>query len=133
MPSVVADTHIVIWLVTNSSRMSSSARDAIRQTIGDGFPVLISAVTIAELIYAKEKLRLPEGVLSIILDTVQREQHGLQVVPFDFEMASIMQRVPRDIVPDLPDRMIAATSLALGIPLISADEKIRRSGIPVIW
>jgi PIN domain nuclease of toxin-antitoxin system len=133
MASVVADTHIVIWLVTSSPRLSAKSRDAVRRTIADGSPILLSAVSVAELIYATEKMRLPQGVLDIILDTVQREHHGLKVVPFDYEMAETMRQIPRDIVPDLPDRMIAATSLTLGIPLITADEKIRRSGIPVIW
>jgi PIN domain nuclease of toxin-antitoxin system len=133
MASVIADTHIVIWLVTNSPRLSATAKEAIRQTIDAGFPVLMSAVSVAELIYATEKLRLPKAVLDIILDATHREQYGLKVIPFDHEMAEAMQKVPRDLVPELPDRMIAATSVALGIPLITADQQIQRSGIPVIW
>ncbi len=105
----------------------------MRQTIQDGFPLLLSAVSVAELIYATEKLRLPQAVLNIILNATHRDQYGLKVVPFDLEIAEKMQQVPREIVPDLPDRMIAATALALGCPLITADEKIHRAGIPVIW
>ena len=133
MASIVADTHVVIWLVTGSPRLSVNARNAIRQTIDEGFPVLMSAVSVAELIYATEKLRLPKAVLSMILDATHRDHYGLKVVPFDMQIAETMTNIPRDIVPDLPDRMIAATALALDLPLITADEKIQRSGIPVVW
>jgi len=133
MASIIADTHVVIWLVTNSPRLSVKARNAIRQTIDDGFPVLMSAVSVAELIYATEKLRLPKAVLNVILDTTHRDHYGLKVVPFDMQIAETMTSIPRDIVPDLPDRMIAATSIALDLPLITADGKIHRSGIPIIW
>jgi predicted nucleic acid-binding protein len=34
----------------------------------------------------------------------------------------------------MPDRIIAATALQLGLPLITRDEAIRRSGVvPVVW
>ena len=133
MASVMADTHIAIWLVTSSPRLSTRAREAVRQTIAAGFPVLLSAVSVAELIYLVEKGRISATIVGVILDAVHREQYGLKVVPFDQTMAEAMRKVPRDIVPDLPDRMIAATSVALGLPLLTADAKIHQAGIPVIW
>jgi len=36
-----------------------------------------------------------------------------------------MAQIPRSEVPDMPDRVIAATSLHLGLPLISKDRRIR--------
>jgi len=41
--------------------------------------------------------------------------------------------VLRDDIPDLPDRVIAATALALNLPLISRDRKIVLSGLETIW
>lgn len=38
-----------------------------------------------------------------------------------------------EAVPDMPDRMIAATALQLGFPLVTTDSAIRASGIPTIW
>jgi len=37
------------------------------------------------------------------------------------------------MVPDLPDRIIAATALSHNLPLVTADHKIRASRIPTIW
>ncbi|WP_336389855.1 PIN domain-containing protein [Scytonema hofmannii] len=42
-------------------------------------------------------------------------------------------QVERAQVPDLPDRIIAATALYLGVPIISRDNKIQLSSINTIW
>jgi len=45
-----------------------------------------------------------------------------------------MHRVARAEVPDLPDRIIAATAVALKIPLVSRDAKIRSAAlVTTIW
>jgi predicted nucleic acid-binding protein len=41
--------------------------------------------------------------------------------------------VARGEVPDLPDHMIAATALYLGVPVVSRDRKIRYSAVTTIW
>jgi predicted nucleic acid-binding protein len=43
------------------------------------------------------------------------------------------ERIPRDVVPDMPDRIIAATALTHDLPPVTADGKIRASRIPTIW
>jgi PIN domain nuclease of toxin-antitoxin system len=49
------------------------------------------------------------------------------------EAVSAQDRYPRNEVPDLPDRVIAATALALRLPLATRDREIRASGIETIW
>jgi predicted nucleic acid-binding protein len=44
-----------------------------------------------------------------------------------------MQQVSRDDVPDMPDRIVAATALYLGVPVISRDGKIRAANVPSVW
>ncbi len=42
--------------------------------------------------------------------------------------------IPRLIVPDMPDRIIAATALALGLPLVTRDTEIRRlTNVTAVW
>jgi predicted nucleic acid-binding protein len=41
--------------------------------------------------------------------------------------------IPRADVPDMPDRLIAATATSLGVPLISRDGRIRASAVHTIW
>jgi PIN domain nuclease of toxin-antitoxin system len=42
-------------------------------------------------------------------------------------------QVPRADVPDMPDRIVAATGLYFGIPVISRDRRIRASNIQTVW
>jgi predicted nucleic acid-binding protein len=49
------------------------------------------------------------------------------------EVVEAMRRIPRGAVPDMPDRIIAATAVSLGIPVISRDGQIRASYLQTIW
>lgn len=45
-----------------------------------------------------------------------------------------MIEIPRATVPDMPDRIIAATALHLDLPLITSDTDIRKlTNIEVVW
>jgi predicted nucleic acid-binding protein len=54
-------------------------------------------------------------------------------VAFDEKIALKMAEVPREDIPDLPDRIIAATALFYGVPVLSRDARIRSSSIQAIW
>jgi len=90
-------------------------------------------VSIVELVYLVEKGRLPSLALERLLGELTREDSGLTVAVLDLTVAEALHRVPRDVVPDMPDRIIAATALVLGLPLVTRDGKIRASGIETIW
>jgi predicted nucleic acid-binding protein len=57
----------------------------------------------------------------------------LRHLPVDEKVARKMAEVPREVVPDLPDRLIAATALLNGVPVLSRDGRIRTSAIQTIW
>lgn len=46
--------------------------------------------------------------------------------PLDRVVLDAVARVSRSEVPDMPDRIVAATAVALGLPLITRDARIRR-------
>lgn len=52
---------------------------------------------------------------------------------FGRDVAQAMRLIDRALIPELPDRIIAATALHLGIPLISRDHKIQASGLLTLW
>ena len=133
MSSLVVDTHAIIWFLDNSPRLSQVAREAIRASIAAGYPVFISAITVAEMTYLVEKTRLTMKQLEDLLSALRRADSGLVVIPFDLEVAERLSSVPRSIVPDMPDRMIAATAVHLGLPLVTKDARIQSAQIPTIW
>jgi predicted nucleic acid-binding protein len=56
------------------------------------------------------------------------------VVPLDLAIAQTLRQVPRDIVPEMPDRIIAATAQYLNLPLVTRDLRIQAlTTIQTIW
>jgi predicted nucleic acid-binding protein len=64
---------------------------------------------------------------------IEGEDAIFEVVPLDMAVARYIHLVPREIVPDMPDRIIAATALYLEVPLVSRDRRIHLSNLEVIW
>ena len=49
------------------------------------------------------------------------------------EIVDAMRKIPRAAVPDMPDRIVAATALYFGVPVISRDHRIQSSALQTIW
>jgi len=58
---------------------------------------------------------------------------AFQVIPVNAAVVEALRNVPRSSVPDMPDRIIAATALHLGLPVVTADRRIQSCGIPTVW
>jgi predicted nucleic acid-binding protein len=43
-----------------------------------------------------------------------------------------MRRVSRDEVPDMPDRIVAATGIHLRVPVVSRDGRIRAANLKTV-
>lgn len=129
---VVADTHALIWYLFDQSRLSVPGRTALDGAIGAGFPILVSAISIIEIIYLEEKHRIPAGSAERIRGACDAETPSLEIVSIDARVAYRLQEISRADVPDMPDRIIAATAVALGVPLVTRDGKIRASSVHTI-
>ena len=55
------------------------------------------------------------------------------VVPLDLAVVLAMGEISRDVVPEMPDRIIAATARYLSLPLVTRDLKIQAADIDTIW
>ncbi len=133
MLRAVVDTHTVIWYIFADARLSKTARDTISQIASDNDQVAFSSITLAEIIYLSEKRRISPLTLDRLLTSVDTTNAVLTEVPFDRHIAQALHLVERTQVPDLPDRIIAATALHLGVPVISRDNKIKLSSVSSIW
>lgn len=129
----VADTHAVIWYLFGDRRLSPAARTTIESAIEAGDRIGVSSISLAEMVYLVEKGRIPQEALPRLLSVLDRPDSVLADVPCDRQVAETLLRVDRQQVPDFPDRLIVATALHLGVPLISRDARIRVSGITTIW
>lgn len=90
-------------------------------------------MTLVELIYLVERGRVPPDGRTRLLAAVDAPTSMLTVIPIDRAVAEAALLIDRAAIPELPDRVIAATALNLGAPLVTSDLRIRASGIATIW
>ena len=132
--SVVADTHTIIWYLRSPEKLSTNALTSLDNTLNNGESIFISAISLVEINYLVEKNRIPSSSLEQLLQLIDDPLVKLVVVPLDTSVAKAFTQIPREIVPEMGDRIIAATSLYLGLPLVTKDHKIRNlSNIQTIW
>lgn len=98
-----------------------------------GEKIGLSAISLIEILYLQEKGRIFVGSLAMLEREIASPDAALNLLPVDQTTLDAMKQVPRAQVPDLPDRIIAATAVALGVPLVSRDGKIRSSLVATIW
>jgi PIN domain nuclease of toxin-antitoxin system len=88
---------------------------------------------LVEIVYLIEKQRIPTAVLPRLVNDLNSGTSVLTEIPLTLQIVQVMHQVLRVQVPDMPDRIIAATAVHLGVPLITRDSKIQSSGIQTIW
>ncbi len=127
---ILLDTHAWIWWVTESSSLSAGAKRAIARSDELGISV-ISCWEVAMLV-AKQRIGFNIDVQAWIDLALQRPQ--VRLIPLDPTIAVLSIRLPGEFHPDPVDRMIVATCLTYGVPLVSKDQSIASWGhISVIW
>lgn len=131
--AVVLDTHAAIWYLSQSNQLSAAALKQIEGSVQAGETVFLSAISLVELIYLSEKGRLPAGALMKLEEALRATDSSMVVVPLDSAVAEAVSRISRAAVPDMPDRIIAATAAHLGVPLVTRDRQIQAAGINTIW
>ena len=61
-PAAVIDTHAVIWYLNADACLSFRAKTFIDDAGNQGSAVLVSSISLVEIIYLQEKSRAPRGV-----------------------------------------------------------------------
>ncbi|HNR14115.1 MAG TPA: type II toxin-antitoxin system VapC family toxin [Thermodesulfobacteriota bacterium] len=133
MGAVIADTHAIIWYLLASPELSSQAATALDDAVASGDGIYVASISVIEIVYLVEKGRIPALAFDRLSSSMSAHNSGLLIAPLDLAVATVVPRIPREAVPDMPDRIIAATALHLNLPLVSRDHKIRTAGIETIW
>lgn len=129
----VADTHAALWYLLKNPRLSAPARKFMDDVARAGHEIGLSPVSLAEIIYLVEKNRLPLSAYEDLKAALANSDYVIQEAPFNSAVVDAMRQVSRADVPDLPDRMVAATAIFLRVPVISRDGRIRSSNTKTIW
>ncbi len=133
MVAGAADTHTVLWYLFGDSRLSTRAKEFIDQAAASRQSIEISPISLAEIVYLVEKSRIPMSAFEDVRSSLDNPNHVFKEAPFTKEVVHAMRQVPRDEVPDMPDRIIAATAVYLRVPVISKDGRIKGSSVQSVW
>jgi len=134
MSRYVADTHALIWPLYSDPKLSPMAQRLFARADAGDETILVPTIVLVEIIYLAEKKRIPTDAVQRALAPLSAGADNYQIAPLDMQVVEALPRISREAVPELPDRLIAATALSLGVPLISRDLSLARlSQISVIW
>lgn len=134
MADLVIDTHTAIWYFANSPEMSVLATRTIDNAVANGDAVILSAISIVEIIYLIDKGKLSQQNLNRLMQHLKLSNSGFATQDLTEDIAQTLAQIPRSTVADMPDRIIAATALHLNMPLVTKDKKIRAlQNIHTIW
>jgi len=134
MSRFVTDTHALLWYLSRDPSLSDAARDAFRLADNGQAQIFIPTIVLVEVIYLTERQRVPSDRIDRIASLFSMPGSHYHAVALDSQVVQSMRRIPRDSVPDMPDRIIAATALFLGLPLISRDRRIAQMGlVQAVW
>ena len=128
---IVVDTCVVIWLASEPSMLSSAATEAIRVARKNG-GVGIAGITLYELAWlaSNRRITLKTSLEAFLLEVEAR----FVTLPISASISRIAVALPSSYPLDPMDRIIGATALDRGVPLVTRDKAIRKAkAMPVIW
>jgi PIN domain nuclease of toxin-antitoxin system len=129
----VADTHAALWYLLKNPRLSATARTFMDDAALAGYDIALSPISLAEIVYLVEKNRLPESAYHELKDALADPEYVIEEAPLTAGVVEALRQIPRADVPDMPDRIVAATAVYLRVPVISRDGHIRSSSIQTVW
>ena len=132
MPAVL-DTHAAIWYLLDARNLSQRVYSLIDEAAASGAPTYISAISLVEVVYLVERGRIAADAFERFENEIVQDNPAFIIVSVDSRIAGLLRQIPRDVVPDMPDRIIAATALHLGLPLVTRDRRLQSAGIQTIW
>ena len=129
---ILLDTHVVLWLTSDPSKLSRKAKTAIEDARKYGDGLAICDITLLELAALASKGRIH---LDISLESfLQEVEARFVVLPISGRACARAFALPAAYPKDPADRIIGATALVEGLSLLTADREIRRSrALRTIW
>jgi len=121
------DTHVLIWLLSDSSLLSENARKELES----GNKIYVSIASLWEISIKKTigKLKLSYSIKDIVSKCEKYRIDILQIKP---EHLDYIETLP-DIHNDPFDRLIISQALIENMSLITRDNTIPKYPVKVIW
>ena len=128
--TVLLDTHVFFWLGSELSRLSRPARRAVEHAT----QLQLADISLRELSLLARSGRIDLGLDPADWMETMLSSHDIEVVPISTRIAARSVNIAQNFHGDPADQLIAATAIELDVPLITADERLRKSeAVRTIW
>ncbi len=131
MTTLLVDTHILHWWSAEPERLSTAALAALE----DAEQLAVAAITWYELGWLARR-----GRISVSLPVGTWLRHlasSVRTVALSPSIAAIAVALPHTFPSDPADRLIYATAVEHGWPLVTKDDRLRQHrgspAVPTIW
>ena len=122
------DTHVILWLATNSPLLSETVKRAILDNNNEKYVSIVSAWEVA-IKLGTQKLQL-EGGLAEFFRMI--DENGFLLLGIEREYVQSVQSLPF-FHKDPFDRLLIATANVENLTLISIDDNIQKYDVNWIW
>ncbi|MEW6293633.1 MAG: type II toxin-antitoxin system VapC family toxin [Pseudomonadota bacterium] len=122
---LLLDTHVFLWVVEDSARLS----DAARKLIAQASEVYVSTASLWEI-----SIKASAGKIVADIDSLAAAIEGSGMIPLPVSLAHAVQvaHLPlRDGHKDPFDRLLVAQSMSEPLVLLTADRKLEAYGGPL--
>lgn len=128
MSGVLLDTHVVQWWSAEPARLSARAAEML----AEADELAVAAITWFELAWLARNERILVGIpIRSWLDQLAAQVRTIAITP---AVADTAVSLPASFPGDPADRLIYATAVEHGLPLVTKDARLRRQGRPVaVW
>jgi len=129
MKRYVTDTQCLVWYTAKDRRLPRVARRVYEEAKKGRVQILVPSIALVEVIFLVQRRRVPDAVLSQLMELSESPNASLRVVPLDMAVVRAVSDFGPAAVRDLPDRIITATARALDVPLLTSDATIAESAL----
>jgi len=128
---ILLDTHVLIWAQNAPERLSRRAASAIRRAArGGGLAIAAFTLWEAAWLYRRGMIRESASLRSFVEQLVDE----VAILPSSVEIAVQAAQLDAGFAGDPGDRLISATAIVHGLALVTADQRIRGSGVVrTVW
>lgn len=126
---LLVDTHILLWRLTDDVSLSQEQANALDRAAASSEPVGLAAISLWEIamLAARGRIEL-RGSPDALLEELENHPDWV-ILPLTSRIALESTRLGPSFHRDPADQIIAATARVHGFRLLTADDRVRASGV----
>jgi len=125
----VVDTHALFWYLVHSTKLSKLGDEIFQGAFAGKVTLILSPIVLLELYGLARKVKAP---FDFATELTLFEQAPFRIEPITSADLRLLDRL--SAIPELHDRLIAATALRLSVPILTCDPLINAcADVACVW